>query len=147
MEYRTGTVGRTFVVRFDHGDDFHGELLTLIKKENIRNGWFHCIGGLLEADVVIGPKEPTMPPEPIWQEVRSPRELLGTGSILWDEHDEPKIHLHTSLGDHGTAMTVCTRKGTKVYLIVELYIVEIIGFNATRPWFSQGEFNKVAFTD
>ncbi|MDA3970930.1 MAG: DUF296 domain-containing protein [Desulfobulbaceae bacterium] len=147
MEYRTGTMGRTFVVRFDHGDDFHGELLTLIKKENIRNGWFHCIGGLLEADVVIGPKEATMPPEPIWQEVRSPRELLGTGSILRDEHDEPKIHLHTSLGEHGTSMTVCTRKSTKVYLIVELYIIEIIGFNASRPWFSQGGFNKVAFTD
>lgn len=147
MEYRSGSMGRVFSVRFDHGDDFHQELLSLIRSENIRNAWFHCIGGLLEADVVIGPKEPTMPPEPIWQEVRSPRELLGTGSILWDEHDEPKIHLHTSLGDHGTAMTVCTRKSTKVYLIVEVYICEIVGFNATRPWFAEGEFNKVSFTD
>ncbi len=147
MEYRIGQVGRAFMVRFDHGDDFHSELLALIKKENIRNAWFHCIGGLLEAGVVIGPKEPTMPPEPIWKEIKTPRELLGTGSILWDEHDEPKIHLHTSLGDHGTAMTVCTRKDTKVYLIVEVYIVEIVGINATRPWFAEGQFNKVAFTD
>ena len=146
MEYRSGSMGRVFVVRFDHKDDFLGELITLIKKENILNGWFHCIGGILEADVVIGPKEPTMPPEPIWQKVQTPRELLGTGSILWDEQNEPKVHLHTALGDHGKTMTVCTRKGTKVYLIVEVYIVEIVGFDATRPWFAEGGFNKVAFT-
>jgi predicted DNA-binding protein with PD1-like motif len=146
MEYRTGSTGRVFQIRFDHKDDFLGELLTVIKKENIRNAWFHCIGGILEADVVIGPKEPTMPPDPIWEEVRSPRELLGTGSILWDEHNEPRVHLHTSLGDHGSSMTVCTRKGTKVYLIVEVYIIEIIGIEATRPWFPKGGFNKVDFT-
>ena len=63
MEYRKGNIGRVFSVRFDEGDLFLEELIGLIKKENIRNGWFHIIGGLREADVVTGPREPTMPPK------------------------------------------------------------------------------------
>ena len=63
MEYRKGTIKRVFSVRFDEDDLFLEELIGLIKKENIRNGWFHIIGGLREADVVTGPREPTMPPE------------------------------------------------------------------------------------
>ncbi len=147
MEYRSGTMNRVFVLRFDQGDDFLEGLLEVIRGEEIRNGWFHCIGGLAGADVVIGPKEPTMPPEPIWQKVDSPRELLGTGSIYWDEHDEPKIHLHTSLGDHGKAMTVCTRKNTTTYLVIEVYLVEITGFEASRPWYEKGGFNRLTFAD
>lgn len=72
MEYRSGSMNRVFLVRFDQGDDFLAGLLEVVKKEEIKNGWFHCIGGLAEADVVIGPKEPTMPPAPIWQQVDSP---------------------------------------------------------------------------
>lgn len=145
MEYRSGSMNRVFLVRFDQGDDFLAGLLEVVKKEEIKNGWFHCIGGLAEADVVIGPKEPTMPPAPIWQQVDSPRELLGTGSIYPDEHGEPKIHLHTSLGEHGKAMTVCTRKNTKTYLIIEAYIIEITGIKASRPWYEAGGFNRLTF--
>lgn len=145
MEYRSGTIGRTFVVRFDEGDDFLAGLTEVVRTENIRHGWFHVIGGLREADVVIGPKEPVMPPEPIWQEVRSPREVLGAGSIFWD--DEPKIHLHTSLGDHGQAMTVCTREKTKTYLILEVYIVEFTGISASRPWYEAGGFSRLTFDE
>ena len=99
MEYRKGTVGRVYSVRFDEGDIFLEELLDLIVKENIRCGWFHILGGLREADVVTGPKEPTMPPEPVWSQVRGSREVVGAGSIFWDEN-EPKIHLHAALGHH-----------------------------------------------
>lgn len=147
MEYRSGSMNRVFVVRFDQDDDFLEGLREVVNKEEIKNAWFHCIGGLAEADVVIGPKEPTMPPEPIWEKVDSPRELLGTGSIYLDEHDEPKIHLHTALGDHGRSMTVCTRKGTKAYLIIEVYILEITGFTASRPWYAEGGFNRLTFGD
>ncbi len=146
MDYRSGSTGRTLVIRFDHGDDFLNGLKEVIIKEKIRNGWFHVIGGMGEADVVIGPKKPVMPPEPIWQEVRSPREMLGTGSIYWDENEEPKIHLHTALGDHGESMTVCMRAQTKTYLILEVYLIEIIGFTASRPWYDKGGFNRLTFS-
>ncbi len=145
MEYKTGSTGRIFAVRFDDGDDFLEEMLRLIKKENIRFGWFHVIGGLRQADVVTGPKEPVMPPEPVWCEIEGARETLGTGSIAWDEKDEPKIHLHAALGHHGDTLTACVRKGTKVYLILEVYIIEVTGVDVSRPWFAEGGFNRLTF--
>ncbi|MEN8141814.1 MAG: PPC domain-containing DNA-binding protein [Thermodesulfobacteriota bacterium] len=145
MEYRSGSINRVFVIRFDHGDDFLEGMKELAHKEKVRNGWFHVIGGLAEADVVIGPKQPVMPPDPIWEEVRSPREVLGTGSLFWNEEDEPLIHLHTSLGEHGQGGTVCTRKGTKTYLILEVYLMEVSGFAASRPWYETGGFNRLTF--
>lgn len=144
MEYRKGTVGRVFSVRFDEGDYFLEELVAMIKTENIRNGWFHVLGGLREADVVIGPKEPTMPPEPVWDEIRGSREVLGTGSISW-ENNEPRIHLHAAMGHHGDTLTGCVRKGTKVYLVLEVLIIELQGITATRPWYEKGGFNRLTY--
>ena len=144
MEYRTGKMGRVFTVRFDEGDDFLGGLQELAVKENIRGGWFHVLGGLRDADVVTGPKEPVMPPDPVWGEVRGAREVLGFGSIFWDEK-EPRIHLHAALGHHGETLTACVRKNTRVYLVLEVYIVEVAGIDASRPWYEKGGFNRLTF--
>ena len=144
MEYRKGTVKRVFAVRFDEGEDFLGGLRELVIKEDIRCAWFHVLGGLREAGVVTGPKEPVMPPEPVWEDVQDARETLGTGSIFWDG-SEPKVHLHAAMGHHGDTLTACVRKGTKVYLILEAYIIEIDGLDASRPWFPEGGFNRLTF--
>ena len=145
MDYRKGTVGRVFAVRFDEGDLFLEGLLKIITEEKIINGWFHVLGGLREADVVTGPREPVMPPEPVWNEVRGARETIGTGSIFWDGN-EPKIHLHAAMGHHGDTLTACVRKGTKVYLVLEVVIFEIDGINASRPWYAEGGFNQLTFS-
>jgi predicted DNA-binding protein with PD1-like motif len=145
MDYRKGTIGRVFIVRFDEGDLFLEGLLKIISEEKITSGWFHVLGGLREADVVTGPREPVMPPEPVWSEVRGARETMGTGSIFWDG-DEPKIHLHAALGHHGDTLTACVRKGTKVYLVLEVVIFEIDGINASRPWYEEGGFNRLTFS-
>jgi predicted DNA-binding protein with PD1-like motif len=129
MEYRKGTIGRVFSVRFDEGDFFLEEFIQLIKKENIR---------------ATGPKEPTMPPEPVWSEVRGAREVLGTGTVFWDVN-EPKIHLHAAMGHHGDTLTACVRKGTKVYLVLEVMIIELEGIEATRPWYEIGGFNRLTY--
>ena len=144
MDYRQGTTGRIFSIRFDDGDDFLEELLGIIRKENIRQGWFQVIGGLRQAEFVTGPKEPVMPPEPVWDSVDGARETLGTGTIFWDG-EEPKIHLHAALGHHGQTTTACVRKGTKVYLILEVMLIEIAGIEADRPWYDKGGFNRLTF--
>jgi hypothetical protein len=145
MEYTKGSVGRIFTIRFDDGDNFLEELAQLCLQEDIKAAWFNVIGGLREADVVTGPKQPVMPPEPVWQEVRQAKEVVGVGSVFRDEHDAPKIHLHTALGHHGDTMTVCVRKGTKTYLILEVYLIEITDTKITRPWFPEGQFNRLSF--
>ncbi len=144
MEYRSGNIGRVFTVRFDDGDDFLGGLGELARKEEIRCGWFHVLGGLRQAGVVTGPREPVMPPEPVWQDVDTVREVLGFGTIFWDDQG-PRIHLHAGLGEHGQGFIACVRKNTRAYLILEVFIVEVQGFAAGRPWFEAGGFNQLTF--
>ncbi len=144
MDYRQGTTGRIFCIRFDEGEDFLGGLLALLRKENVRQGWFHVIGGLREAVVVTGPREPVMPPDPVWAQLNSARETLGTGTVFW-EGEEPRLHLHAAMGHHGDTLTACVRKGTKVYLVLEVVLIEIAGLTATRPWYPEGGFNRLSF--
>lgn len=144
MDYRTGSIGRVFTIRFDHGENFLAELTGLITKEKIRSGWFHLLGGLRRAEVVTGPEEPVMPPVPVWRTIDEAREVLGFGSVFW-ENDHPRIHLHSALGHHGDTLCVCLRKNAEVYLILEMYLVEISGIDAIRPFDPVRGFNRLIF--
>lgn len=145
MDYRSGQAGRAFSLRFDEGDDFLAGLQEVIIKEDIRCGWFWVIGGLRRAGVVTGPKEPVMPPDPVWRDLEGARETLASGSIFWDENNQPKVHLHAALGHHGETVTACVRKGTTTYLVLEVCILEISGITASRPWYPAGGFNRLTF--
>lgn len=145
MEYQAGNTGRVFYIRLDDGEDLHAGITELVSKENVRCAWFHVFGGLRRAGVVIGPREPVMPPEPVWKDVNDTREVVGTGSVFWDD-DKPLIHLHAAMGHHGETLTGCVRKDIKVYLILELMLVEVVGIDVTRPWFKQGGFNRPTFS-
>ncbi len=145
MEYRTGNIGRVIVARFDHGEDFLAGLNHLLKEEEIKKAWFNVIGGIAAARVVTGPKEPVMPPEPVWREIET-REVLGGGTVYWDG-DEPVVHLHAALGHHGETVTGCVREWARTYLVLEVTIFEITGFPAARPWFAEGGFKRLIFAN
>ncbi len=141
MDYRQGSIGRVFYIRFDHGEDLLEELGCLAEKEDIRCGWFQLFGGLHGVDVVTGPKEPVMPPEPVWERLETCRESLAAGSIFYD-NDKPLIHLHAALGHHGETLTGCVRKRAEVYLVIEAVVYELRGMDISRPWFEKGGFNR-----
>ena len=124
MDYRCGSIGKVLTIRFDHKDDFLKGLKEIVVKENILSGWFQILGAVRHADVVIGPEQPVMPPVPIWTKVDEAREAIGTGSVYMDG-DDPLIHLHAALGDHGETLTACVRKNSEVYLILEVLLFEI----------------------
>lgn len=144
MEYRKGEIGRVFTVRFDEGDDFLAGLTGMVIKENIQSAWFQVLGGLRKAEVVIGPRAPVMPPEPVWRELNGAFEVLGIGSILRD-NDEPRIHFHAAMGKHGETLTACVRKNIRVYLVLELFIIELVGMEVSRPWYEAGGFYRTTF--
>lgn len=145
MEYITGSIGRVLTIRFDHGDDLLEGLKKIILKEKIKSGWFQILGGVIQAGVVTGPKEPVMPPDPVWRDVDEAREVLGSGSVHMDG-EEPRIHLHAAMGHHGDTLTACIRKNTKVYLILEVILFELQGIETSRPWYEEGGFNRLTFT-
>ncbi len=141
MEYNSGKIGRVFYVRFDHGEDIFDGLKKLVMKENLLGSWFQIFGGVASANVVIGPKEPIMPPDPVWQHVDNVNEILGTGSIFWNE-DEPLIHLHAALGHHGESVIGCVRQNAAVYLVIEAVVFELVDMQISRPWYEKGGFNR-----
>ncbi len=141
MQYQAGRVGRIFYICFDHKDDLLQEFTALIRREDVRCGWFQFFGGLTGAEVVIGPEEPCMPPVPVWQRVSEARELFACGSVFW-EGDEPRLHLHGAMGHHGETLTGCIRKNVEVYLLVEAVLFEMEGMEITRPWYPEGGFNR-----
>ncbi|HEB76223.1 MAG TPA: DNA-binding protein [Nitrospirae bacterium] len=131
MDYRTGSIGRVIVMRFNDGDDLVGGLTEVARKEDIRSAIFHVVGGLKRGSFVVGPEEEKMPPKPVWRELNESHEILGTGTIFWDD-EGPKIHLHAAYGKRDAVRTGCLRKDSEVFLIIEAVIFELKGIDARR---------------
>ncbi|MCL6639547.1 MAG: DNA-binding protein [Firmicutes bacterium] len=131
MKYRQGSIGRVFVAKLEHGDDFLAEVKKLAVQENIRSATFFMIGALRSASTVVGPQEPVLPPEPVWRRFDDARELVGVGTIFSDG-GEPLIHVHAAFGKGDGTLMGCIRSGTEVYLVLEVIILEIAGTGAKR---------------
>jgi predicted DNA-binding protein with PD1-like motif len=86
---------------------------------------------LRKAKVVVGPKNPTGPIEPVYREFDDAREIAGVGTIFWDD-EGPKLHLHGAIGRGDEAINGCPRGGATVFCVLEVTIMEIIGVDATR---------------
>lgn len=130
------------MIRFDHDDDVLEELKWLVKKENIKAGWFQLIGGVGKAEIVTGPMRPTVPPVPVWHQLDKANEIIAAGSIAWCE-EEPALHVHGAAGNSDTTKVGCLRKKLQVYLLIEAVIFEFDGMEVCRQWFADGQFNRL----
>jgi hypothetical protein len=131
MKYSEGKIGRTFVLKFEHGDDLLSELKKFVVEKKIRAGIVHFIGALNSAEIVVGPKKNVLPPDAVWKKFADGREMVGTGTIFW-KGGEPGIHVHSAIGRGDKVNVGCLRKMAKVYLVVEAVVVEITGTDARR---------------
>ena len=144
MEYAKGSIGRVFTVRVDHGDDLLYELENLAQKEDIRSAMFVLLGAVKEANLVVGPKESKVPPETQWINIDEVHEIIGVGNIFF-EQEKPKIHLHSAAG-RGTAPVVgCLRGKSEVFMVVEVFIMEITGISASRSFDGSRGFAPITF--
>jgi len=131
MRYKAGKVGRVVLARFDHGEQVVPALAGLCEKEGISSGWFFLFGAIRNGRLVAGPRETSLPPDPVWQEFTDPFEIVGMGSIAAGG-GSPSIHLHSSLGRGKEVLTGCIRKEGEVFIVVEAMVLEILGLRATR---------------
>jgi Predicted DNA-binding protein with PD1-like DNA-binding motif len=146
MEYSQGSIDRVFTVRLDHGDDILKELESLAVSEDIRSAMFTMLGAVKEANLVVGPKENIVPPDPQWTRIHDAHELIGIGNIFW-ENDKPKIHLHSAAGRGESTKTGCLRENSEVFMVVEVFIMEISGISASRVFDKEKGFAPVCFSD
>jgi predicted DNA-binding protein with PD1-like motif len=131
MDYGIGNVGRVIVARGFDGEDVYAGIEGICRKENIRCASVLVVGGLRKAKVVVGPKNPTGPIEPVYREFDDAREIAGVGTIFWDG-DAAVLHLHGAIGRGDSAIAGCPRGGATVFCVLEVTIIEITGINATR---------------
>ncbi|WP_094227280.1 PPC domain-containing DNA-binding protein [Methanolobus psychrotolerans] len=146
MQYKKGNIGRVFTVRLDHGDDILSELEGLAVLEDIRSAMFIMIGAVKEAHLVVGPKTNDVPPDPRWIQINDAHELIGIGNIFREE-GKPKIHLHSAAGRGESVKAGCLRGKSEVFMVVEIFIMEISGICASRVFDSKRGFAPVVFSD
>ncbi len=126
MKYQVGEIGRVIVARFEDREDALKNIADIAKKENIRSAVFYLIGGLRQGRVVVGPEKEELPPKPVWKEIKESHEVLGIGTIFWQE-DEPKIHFHGAFGKKDMIKVGCLRETSETFLVLEAIIIEIEG--------------------
>lgn len=131
MKYTSGSIGRVLVAKVEHGDDLLLEIKRLVEKEQIRTALLFMLGAVKQASLVVGPRECTVPPEPVWRDFGDGREILGMGTIFCDGQ-EPVLHVHAAFGRGDAALVGCLRENTETYLVAEVVILEMIGLEASR---------------
>lgn len=138
MQAAEVTPGRTFAVRFDHGEDFYTALADFCRAQDIRQGFIPMfIIGLRNVELV-GACEPLENPEaPVWSSVHLEYvEALGGGTLAYDEAtSEIRPHIHVSVGTKADSARGYTSHllGATVQFLTEMYIVEVAAPNWTRP--------------
>lgn len=131
MKYQVGKAGRIIVARFEDKEDIIGNIIQIARKEDIKSGIFHIVGGIRQGRVVVGPEEESMPPQPVWKDIKESHEVVGTGTIFW-QGNEPKVHFHGSFGKKEMVKVGCLRGASETFLVLEVVILEITGINAKR---------------
>jgi predicted DNA-binding protein with PD1-like motif len=144
MEYAIGKAGRVIAVRLFEGEDLYESVQQLASKENIKSAAVLITGGFRKADVVVGPKQETPKIVGNFREFAGPGEVLGVGTIYCD-NEGPKLHIHTAIGKGGETMVGCPRGGAKVFLVLEVTIIEIEGIQAARSYDEKTGLNLLRF--
>ncbi|WP_292461826.1 PPC domain-containing DNA-binding protein [Methanolobus sp.] len=145
MEYTKGSIGRVFTVRMDHGDDLLHELEGLARAEGIRSAMFVLLGAVKEASLVVGPKESKVPPDVQWAGFQDVHEVLGIGNIF-TEDSQPKIHLHAAAGRGMEPKVGCMRGRSEIFMVAEVFILELTGITAERIFDANRGFAPVRFS-
>ena len=133
MKYQIGSTGRVIVARFEDREDILANIIEIARKENIRSAVFHLIGGVRQGSVVVGPEEDKMPPKPVWKDIKESHEVIGNGTIFWQEN-EPKIHFHGAFGKKDMVKVGCLRGSSETFLVLEVIIIEIQGIDVKREF-------------
>jgi predicted DNA-binding protein with PD1-like motif len=131
MESAVLEIGRTFGVRFDHGDDFFDALRTFCREHDVKQGYIPMfLAGFSVVELVGTCQALDDPGAPVWSSVYLTNvEVLGGGTLAYDAGEGTvKPHLHVTAGlkqMSALGHTSHLLSGT-VQFLVEMVVVEII---------------------
>lgn len=131
MRYNELTLGRTFGIAFDHGEDFFAVLMAFCEANGIRQGYIPMfLAGFAEAEIVGTCEKVSDPDAPVWSKVHLENvEAIGCGTLAYDPGTEQVLpHVHTSLGLKHRSATGHTSHllSARVQFLVEMMLVEVM---------------------
>lgn len=125
------TIGRSFGLTLDHGDDFLAEVKRFCAENRVRQGFIPMfVAGMLEVEMV-GSCEPSGDPmAPLWSSIHLANvEAIGCGTIAADTATgEASLHVHVSVGKKFDSAQACTSHllSSTIQFLGEIYVVEVL---------------------
>jgi predicted DNA-binding protein with PD1-like motif len=134
MKSTQATLGRSFVLRLEHGEIIHKVIERFATDKHIAAAQVSIVGGVDAGSVlVVGPEQGSVPPfKPMELVLDESHEVTGVGTIFPDESGDPILHMHIACGRKGKAVCGCVRNGVKVWLVAEVVIQELTECKAVR---------------
>jgi predicted DNA-binding protein with PD1-like motif len=125
------TIGRTFGVAFDHGDDFFSALAEFCKANDVRQGYIPTfIAGFAHVKVVGSCQQLEDPNAPVWSHVYlTNAEAHGSGTVAYDPDTDsiaPHIHVSVGLKEHSATGHTSHLLEARVQFLTEMVFVEVI---------------------
>jgi predicted DNA-binding protein with PD1-like motif len=125
------TLGRSFGVAFDHGEDFFTALAEFCRANHLRQGYIPVfIAGFAEAEIVGTCGKLDDPQAPVWSSVHLTNiEALGGGTLAYDEASDavrPYIHLTVGLKQHSALAHTSHLLNAKVQFLTEMLLIEVL---------------------
>ncbi|MGW0537659.1 PPC domain-containing DNA-binding protein [Streptomyces sp. NPDC003032] len=132
------TIGRTFGVTFDHGEDFFDALSVFCRENEIRQGYVPSfIGAFAEAEIVGACEKLDDPDAPVWAKTFVTNvEAFGAGTLAHDPETGgilPHIHVSAGLKAQSADGRTSHLLSAKVQFLSELFVVEVVAPIMTRP--------------
>jgi predicted DNA-binding protein with PD1-like motif len=132
------TLGRTFGVTFEDGEDFFEALAAFCKENDVRQGYLPMfIGAFAEAEIVGTCDGLKYPEQPLWDRTCIEYvEALGSGTLAHDPESGlvlPHVHLAAGLKGNDAEGRTSHLLRARVQFLSELLIVEVAAPSMTRP--------------
>ncbi|MFC5264632.1 PPC domain-containing DNA-binding protein [Kribbella qitaiheensis] len=136
------TMGRSFVVHFDHGDDFYTALSDFCREHDVKQGFIPMfIAGMREVELVGTCEKLDNPDAPVWSAVHLTNvEAVGAGTLAYDEQSQtvlPHIHVSVGLKAHSATAHTSHLLSARIHFLTEMYLVEVAQPTLTRSGVQQ----------
>jgi predicted DNA-binding protein with PD1-like motif len=126
------TLGRTFGVVFDHGEDFFTALAEFCRTNNVRQGYIPSfIAGFSEVEIVGTCDKLDDPAAPVWTKVHLTNvEAFGGGTLAYDPDTDqvhPHIHVAVGLKEQSAIGYTSHLLSAQVLFLTEMLVIEVAG--------------------
>ncbi|HOJ77350.1 MAG TPA: DUF296 domain-containing protein [Bacillota bacterium] len=128
MKYTEAAIGRVFIFRLEHGDRIPNVIEKFATDHNINMASVLFLGGAdTGSKIVVGPADGNSPhPVPMVTALKGTSEAVGVGTLIRNESNIPKLHLHAAFGREEHTTSGCTREGVLIWQIGEVIITELL---------------------